>query len=91
MDDDELENSAHGAGKWDIGTSRYIPIGGGSRSRVEEHAGSIRPYLGFAGLYRKGEEKFDSIKGLYSKIGGGSRITAQDRAYVAVTIDPKEE
>lgn len=91
MDDDEQTYSAYGAGKWDIGTTRYIPIGGGSLSRVKAKSGSIRPYRGFAEIYRQGEEQFDSIKGLYSKIGGGSRITAQDKAFVAVTIDPEEQ
>lgn len=91
MADDNKFYGAYGAGKWDIGTSRYIPVGGGSRSRLEVNSEGIRPYRGFAGIDRQGEKRFDAIGELYSKLGGGARISAQDKAFLAVTIDPKEQ
>lgn len=83
MADDEEVYSAHGAGKWDINTNRYVPIGGGSRSRLAMGTKGIRPYGGFSGIDEKDANKPESMGGLYARLQGGSRISAQDSAFIS--------
>jgi hypothetical protein len=63
----------------------------GSRSRLAPERKGIRPYLEFSGIDRPDEDQSDSIGGLYSRIGGGSKITLRDNAYVAATPDVEED
>ena len=61
MAEDEEIYSAYGAGKWDINTNRYVPIGGGSRSRLAMDTRGIRPYRGFSGVDTTGDKPPDSM------------------------------
>lgn len=83
MADDEEVYSARGAGKWDINTNRYVPIGGGSRSRLAMGTKGIRPYGGFSGIDERDANKPESMGGLYARLQGGSRISAQDSAFIS--------
>lgn len=60
-----------GAGKWDAGTGRYIPVSGGSRTRVpltdDEHTPR---YVGNVGLDAKLTGGIGSMSKLYSQLGG---------------------
>ncbi len=60
------------AGKIDEATTRYIPIGGGSRSRLRTHDKTIPRYQGFVGVEGSQDEEIATIKALYGKLGGGT-------------------
>ena len=81
---------AHGVGKWDVSTNRYIPFSGGSRSRLPMGTKGIRPYRGFSGVDQRAEEEIDNIGTLYTRLKGGSRIASQDAAFVEVKIEEEE-
>lgn len=90
MAKDEPTFGAHGVGKWDVGTNRYIPLSGGSRSRLPMDTKGIRPYRGFSGVDERVENEIDDIGTLYSKLKGGSRITSQDAAFLELAIEEEE-
>ncbi len=85
------EGEVGSAGKIDEATTRYIPMGGGSRSRLKTHDETIPRYQGFVGVEGSQDEKIATIKALYSKLGGGTRITSQDRAWVDKTLADDED
>lgn len=64
-----------GAGHWDRETTRYIPWGGGSRSRIpiiDLH--SIPRYYGFVGIDEKLTEEISSLPKLYHYLQGRPAI-----------------
>ena len=75
MAKDEPIFGAHGIGKWDATSTRYIPIGGGSRSRLALSIKNIPPYEGFAGLDRRAANEIDNMASLFEWIGGGAADT----------------
>lgn len=60
-----------GAGKWDINTTRYIPVYGGSRSRLPlEDDPDYRRYPGFVGMDEHLTPDIYRITHLYAYLGG---------------------
>jgi hypothetical protein len=60
-----------GRGKWDGKTGRYIPMGGGSRSRVPiSDDPEIPRYPGMMGIDPDQGEGIQTISALYSHLGG---------------------
>lgn len=90
MAKDQPVFGAHGVGKWDVSTNRYIPFSGGSRSRLPMGTKGIRPYRGFSGVDQRVEKEIDNIGTLYTRLKGGSRIASQDAAFVEVKIEEEE-
>lgn len=82
----------HGIGKWDAGTGRYVPIGGGSRSRLELAIKGLRPYRGFRGVDSLDTVKIDSISLLYAKLEEGLEKIERGNAYLfAPEASPENE
>jgi hypothetical protein len=68
-----------GAGKWDINTTRYVPIYGGSRSRLPVYDDpEYRRYPGFVGIDEFLTEKIFQLPVLYQYIGGKPVIPGGD-------------
>ncbi len=60
-----------GVGKWDIGTTRYIPVSGGSRSRLPVHDDpAYRRYFGFVGISEELTADIFTLPALYAYLGG---------------------
>lgn len=67
----EQEHDLAGAGKWDINTTRYIPIYGGSRSRLPIYDDpEYRRYHGFVGIDEHLTSEVHLIATLYQYMGG---------------------
>ncbi len=62
--------STHGAGKTDVDTGRYIPMMGGSQSRLPVGDNEYPRYPGFVGIDYSLTPKINSMGALYSHIGG---------------------
>ena len=74
----ERVHDQKGAGKWDIGTTRYIPVQGGSRSRLPvQDDPDYRRYFGFVGLDDHLSDAVYQIAALYSHLGGAPREAEQ--------------
>jgi hypothetical protein len=64
-----------GAGHWDPDTTRYIPWGGGSRSRIPIiDLISIPRYYGFIGIDERLSEEISSLPKLYHLLQGRPAI-----------------
>lgn len=83
MADGEQTYSARRIGGWDTETKRYVPMGGGSRSRLELTIKGLRPYRGFSGVDSLDKVKIDSIATLYAKLDQGLQRIAQSNAYLS--------
>ena len=60
-----------GVGKWDLITTRYIPLGGGSRSRLPVYDDpDQRRYIGFVGFDEFLTASIHMIPTLYHYLGG---------------------
>jgi len=60
-----------GAGKWDVTTTRYVPITGGSRSRLPvADDPDYRRYHGFVGMDEHLTPEIFKIAQLYAHLGG---------------------
>lgn len=60
-----------GVGKWDFATTRYIPLSGGSRSRLPLWDDKTIPrYYGFVGIGEKMTEEMFTLPALYGFLGG---------------------
>ena len=71
----ERAHDQKGAGKWDTGTSRYIPIGGGSRSRLPiVDDPDYRRYFGFVGVDEALTESIYTMATLYGLLQGASIV-----------------
>jgi hypothetical protein len=67
----EMVRDQRGAGKWDVNTTRYIPVYGGSRSRLPvADDPDYRRYPGFVGIDEHLTESIYLIGQLYHHIGG---------------------
>lgn len=60
-----------GAGRWEINSTRYVPMAGGSRSRLPIASNGIRRYYGFVGIDEKLTESVHTMAALYHRLGGG--------------------
>ncbi len=71
MDFHRGTDSVRGAGSWDRTTLRYMPLTGGSRSRLPLlNDPDIRRYHGFVGVDEHLTAEMDSLRSLYSFLGG---------------------
>jgi hypothetical protein len=85
----ERTHDQKGAGKWDIGTTRYIPVGGGSRSRLPvADDPDYRRYPGFVGLDDTLSETVYTIATLYGYIKGAAVVLpGQEGTFTQLIID----
>lgn len=66
-----------GAGRWDLRSTRYIPMNGGSRSRLPLYDDpEIKRYRGFVGIDEFLTPTIFQIATLYHLIGGKPLILA---------------
>jgi len=75
----EHERDTTGGGKWDIHTTRYVPIYGGSRSRLPVYDDpEYRRYPGFVGIDEFLTPNIFLISTLYHYMGGKPIIPQGD-------------
>jgi len=66
---------SRGAGRWNAATGRYVPMFGGSRSRLPiADSSAIRRYHGYVGVDERLSEDLDSVTALYRYMGGAPLI-----------------
>jgi len=71
----EKVHDLSGAGKWDIHTTRYVPIYGGSRSRLPiVDDPDYRRYTGFVGMDEHLTPNIYLMSQLYQYLGGKAII-----------------
>jgi hypothetical protein len=85
----ELEHDQKGAGKWDLGTTRYIPMQGGSRSRLPVRDDpDYRRYPGFVGEDERMTESVYTIAALYTYLGGAPIVPrGQEGGFTSLILD----
>ena len=60
-----------GQGRWDLNTTRYVPVGGGSRSRLPiADDPDYRRYPGFVGIDEHLTPDIFQVAQLYALLGG---------------------
>jgi hypothetical protein len=83
----EKVHDSHGAGKWDINTTRYIPVYGGSRSRLPiADDPEYRRYPGLVGLDERLTPDIYRIAQLYAYLGGKATIPEGDEGKFTALI-----
>jgi hypothetical protein len=83
----EKVHEGPGAGKWDSGTTRYVPVGGGSRSRLPLADDSRqRRYAGFVGMDERLTPDIFRIAQLYAFMGGAPVIPPGDEGKFTARI-----
>ena len=83
-----------GGGRWEVNTTRYVPMNGGSRSRLPiRHPGyeDIRRYYGAVGMSEGLAEKISTMAELYRYLGGGIMVTAQTEAYIGRLVEQSKK
>ncbi len=76
-----------GAGKWDITTTRYVPMTGGSRSRLPiADDPEYRRYPGFVGIDERLTADIFKIAQLYVYLGGKPLIPEGDEGKFTALI-----
>lgn len=86
----EAQVEIRGIGVWDAGTTRYVPISGGSRSRLAAtYRGyeDIRRYYGGVGMSEGLTESIGTMGKLYKHLGGGILVTPQTAAYISRLVE----
>ena len=80
----------YGGGKWDAGTGRYVPVGGGSRTRVfvadDKH---IPRYAGMLGVDPQQGTNIATMGALYSHLGGMSVVKQGAPKFLAEIAERK--
>lgn len=67
----DREPDIKGVGKWDLATTRYIPLYGGSRSRLPLWDDKAYPrYVGFVGVDEHLSDTLYTMPALYAWLGG---------------------
>jgi hypothetical protein len=75
----EKVHDISGAGKWDLNTTRYVPVYGGSRSRLPIADDPDYPrYRGFVGMDESLTPSIFRISQLYAHLGGRPIIPPGD-------------
>lgn len=89
----EKVHDLSGAGKWDINTTRYVPIYGGSRSRLPiSDDPEYRRYPGYVGMDEHLTPDLYRVAALYNYIGGKPIIPAGDEGkFTALILGQTEE
>ena len=83
----ERVHDTSGAGKWDINTTRYVPIYGGSRSRLPiADDPDYRRYPGFVGMDEHLTESIFRLSQLYNLMGGKPIIPPGDEGKFTALI-----
>ena len=70
----EESHDTSNAGGRHPATGRYVPVTGGSRSRLPIRTGQVPRYHGFVGIDEHLTESISTMAALYSKIGGRAQI-----------------
>ena len=71
----DRESDMKGAGKWDFATGRYIPLSGGSRSRLPLWDDKNYPrYGGFVGVDEHLSDTLYTMPALYAYLGGAAGV-----------------
>lgn len=71
----EPKRDTRGQGRWDRATGRYVPVTGGSRSRLPiKEDPEIPRYYGFIGMDEKYTESIDTMSALYHTLGGAPEV-----------------
>ena len=88
----ERNPNVKGVGKWDSGTMRYVPVGGGSRSRLPLiDDPEYRRYWGFVGVDEKLSETLYTIPALYGFLKGKSIVLpGQEGSFTELIIKEAE-
>lgn len=88
-------DDAKGVGKRDTGTGRYIPVGGGSRTRLPVYDDPRIPrYHGFVGLNANQSKDIYTMPALYAELGGTPVVqVGQGSKFVGLVAErkPKEQ
>ena len=72
---ERVQEDQRGAGKWDLGTTRYIPVQGGSRSRLPlVDDPDYHRYPGYVGVDERLSETLYTIPALYTYLGGRPEV-----------------
>lgn len=89
----ERTHDKPGAGKWDINTTRYVPVYGGSRSRLPvADDPDYRRYPGFVGIDEHLTPDIYRIAQLYAYIGGKPIIPpGEEGKFTAMILGQTEE
>lgn len=67
----DRESDMKGVGKWDFATGRYIPLSGGSRSRLPLWDDKNYPrYVGYVGVDEHLSDTLYTMPALYAYLGG---------------------
>ncbi len=75
MEMHEQEQNIKGAGRWDMHTTRYIPVSGGSRSRLPIQDDPAYPrYAGFVGVDENLSGQLYTMAALYTFLGGAPLV-----------------
>jgi hypothetical protein len=82
------EHDQAGAGRWDKSTTRYVPMGGGSRSRlpIANPDDKYPRYHGIVGIDEKLTDTIFTIGALYQHMGGAPEILAGNAGTLASRI-----
>ncbi|MCH7476966.1 MAG: hypothetical protein IIA14_02565 [SAR324 cluster bacterium] len=64
------QQAARVGGRRDLATGRYIPMTGGSRSRLPAAGGEYPRYAGSIGIDKKLTAKISTLEALYQHMGG---------------------
>lgn len=86
----DAQFDTRGVGRWDVGSTRYVPVSGGSRSRLPViYAGyeDIRKYFGGVGMDERLTDSLVTIGALYSYLGGGILVNAQTAGYIGRLLE----
>jgi len=76
-----------GAGKWDITTTRYVPVSGGSRSRLPiADDPEYRRYAGYVGMDESLTAEIYRMSQLYHYLGGKPVIPPGDEGKFTALI-----
>lgn len=83
----EAAKDNRGAGRWELTTTRYIPVSGGSRSRLPIGFPEVRRYYGFVGVDERLSERMSTISALYTHLGGRYQIPeGQEGSYMSLVL-----
>ena len=86
----DAQTELKGLGTWDSGTTRYVPVSGGSRSRlpvIYNTYEDIRRYYGGVGMSEGLTESIGTMANLYRHIGGGILVSPQTAAYITRLVE----
>lgn len=85
----ERVHDQRGMGKWDLGTTRYIPMQGGSRSRLPVYDDkNYQRYPGYVGLDERLSETLYTLPTLYAFLGGAPVVPpGQEGGFTALILE----